>query len=98
MVDEMWRCKDHGKHCKGIQYLEKSQDLLIEKLEKIEDNAKQCEKDRINETKDCRNSTRQDNEKLEDHIKKYYVSKEEIKTMYILLIAVALDAIRRLFT
>jgi len=97
MVDEMWRCKDHGETCKAIVYLEKGQDTLNEKLEKIEVKANRCEKDIINETRDCRNSTRQDNEKLEEYVKKYYVSKEEIKTMYILLIAVALDAIRRIF-
>lgn len=89
-MDEQWRCKDHGETCKAISYLEKEHDWIREKVD-------EGFTDRINEIKDARTSARIDNEKLEDYVKKCYVTKEEMKTMYILLIAIALDAIRRLF-
>ena len=66
MVDEMWRCKDHGKHCKGIQYLEKGQEKLERKVGDIDKEIVTCSTDKTTEIKDARKSLAEDIKTLKD--------------------------------
>jgi len=88
MVDELWRCKDHGKHCKGIQYLEKGQDEL-----------KQGLVDKTNELKDARKSLTQDIKGLALSVKDDYITKAEYRAnkriQYMAIGFIVLEALKR---
>jgi len=100
MADELWRCRDHGKHCLGIQHLEKGQEKADGHIDELREDLAQGLADKTNEIKDCRKLTAHDQERCEDQIKRDYVTKVEFEPIRKLvngvIILMVLEVLRRI--